>query len=584
MLEIQALTYNDLPPVTPVGGRLPKEGGTVGRGSDNALVLPDPIKTVSRTHLNFVLRSGNTYQVINVSNRNPAIINERVLNPGQKRVIKNGDRIMIGSYVLEARCANADEAPSATGGEMDSLLQQSDLDRLSEPVPEASSATLAPEPNVASPRRSERKLMQALDSLGAGLETFVGKNAGPANNTGAATGEPSQDPRATGSGEESLDPMVLFGGDGSSDPNSDMPAKKGEKSVKPVKPASTNASHGSVLKSPLASQPKKPPTDAEVVPPSGARADTEDDLERFLMGLGDDSAVPPNEQPPAPAPLVKSDEKTLLATKRKTHVEDVGESPPVKPEARKTSRKAKPVAAEIFETAPTQATEAPTRIQAKTPPPARKGKRAKADPAVPATAEELYAALIEGLGIELLPNRDTLDPDFMRLIGQLLHSYAQGTISLIAGRAVIKQEVRANVTLIAPERNNPLKFSPDANVALLHMLGQRLPGFMEPLESVQQAFIDLYAHQIGVISGMQSALSHVLDRFDPEVIREERPRGFMGQLLEAYHKADLWDAYGRYYHKTRANAVDHFQDFFGSAFLAAYEKVIAEQTDNGDET
>ena len=219
------------------------------------------------------------------------------------------------------------------------------------------------------------------------------------------------------------------------------------------------------------------------------------------------------------------------------------------------------------------------------PPHPRKGTRTKENESAPTpvAADELYAAFIDGLGISGLPNRNTLDPDFLRLVGQLLRSYAQGTVDLIAGRAVIKQEVRASVTLIAPERNNPLKFSPDASAALIHMLGQRLPGFLEPLESVQQAFIDLYAHQIGVVSGMQSALNHVLDRFNPDVIGDEPPKKFFGQFFADAHKAKLWDAYRLYYHKTRESAAEHFQNFFGAAFLAAYEKAIAHQTEGGDE-
>jgi type VI secretion system FHA domain protein len=188
---------------------------------------------------------------------------------------------------------------------------------------------------------------------------------------------------------------------------------------------------------------------------------------------------------------------------------------------------------------------------------------------------ELYQAFAEGLGTDL-PRREGLDKEFMYKLGQMLRNYTQGTIDLVAGRTVVKQAVRANVTVIAPERNNPLKFSPDANIALMGMLGKRpIPGFMEPAEAIHSAFVDLRAHQIGIISGMQAALNHVLDRFSPAMLGNKiPPRGLAENIFSVMHKARLWDEYGQYFHALREKASDHFQEFFGEAFLEAYDKAI----------
>ena len=59
MLEILGLTYNDLPPVVPVTGTISGDGATIGRGRENAIVLPDPRRVVSRQHLKFVLVAGD---------------------------------------------------------------------------------------------------------------------------------------------------------------------------------------------------------------------------------------------------------------------------------------------------------------------------------------------------------------------------------------------------------------------------------------------------------------------------------------------------------------------------------------------
>ena len=602
MLEIQALTYNDLPPVMAVGGRIPKEGGTVGRGADNALVLPDPIKTVSRTHLNFTPRSGSTYHVTNVSNRIPVIINDRILQPGQKRVLRDGARIMIGSYVLEARYTDANEAEApAVANDEKASLQRAKPDSLPEPAPKASSVTpeLDDDDPFARPQESEREPLQAFANSGIGLETLVGKSDSLINDESAnvAVSELFQDPLTsiagaglTSADKNSLDPLAYLGGD--DDGEGVLSDIFSADKKKGVKPPTMNVSHGSELNSLFqAPQARELRADAETALSSDAQASADnvvedDHLGHFFEGFGSDSVASPDE-PPVSCPVTKDDEKPLPVPGQEASVEDDGvadEAAAVRPKAepRKTSGKAKSAAAGLSEAAPAQSVEDSPPAQTRATPP-RKGKRTRAGQEASFTVEELYAALIEGLDIGDLPNRNALDPDFMRLIGQLLRSYTQGTVNLITSRAVIRQEVRAIVTMIAPEGNNQLKFSPDAGLALLHMLGQRVSGFLGPLESVQEAFDDLYVHQIGVVSGMQSALEHVLDRFDPEAIEKETPRRFPGQFLEFWHKAELWDAYGRYYRKTRASAVDHFQSFLGAAFLAAYEKVIAEQAGDGDE-
>jgi type VI secretion system FHA domain protein len=517
MLEIQALTYNDLPPVMPLVGRIPKEGGTVGRGPGNAIILPDPMKAISRTHLDFIPHSGGAYQVTNISSGNPVFINNRELGPGQNRVIQHGDKIVLGGYVLEVRHSDKDEiAKPATNTGANLLLQpELESDFFAELMAEVASAASTPHPDDGSnpfalERRAAQDPLRAFGDqgigTGLGLDTFVGKDDGLINGEKADAAELFRDPLADVAGaglgsmdENCLDPLAFFGSGDAGGLSDILQTKQSEPFPLPLPPHNK----------------------------------TEDDLDRFFTGFGSGSSsdsdfVAPLDEPPAPPPV--------------------------------------------------QAAPPPPPVQTAPPP---KGKRTKADEAVSIAVGYLYAAFIEGLGIDALPNRSTLDPDFMRLVGQLLRRHVQGTVDLIAARAVIKQEVRANVTLIAPERNNPLKFSPDANVALLHMLGQRLPGFMEPLESVQQAFIDLYAHQIGVVSGMQSALGHVLDRFNPDVIGDEPQQKFLNRFFAVWRKAELWDAYGRYYHRARESAADHFQSFFGAAFLEAYEKAIAEQMNDG---
>ena len=102
-------------------------------------------------------------------------------------------------------------------------------------------------------------------------------------------------------------------------------------------------------------------------------------------------------------------------------------------------------------------------------------------PPTPADQAALIAALIaalrEGLGMPTLPVQ-TLTPEFMKLLGQLVHEATKGTVELLVARAALKREVRAEVTMIVAKENNPLKFSPSVEVALGHLLSPPARGFM----------------------------------------------------------------------------------------------------------
>jgi len=191
-----------------------------------------------------------------------------------------------------------------------------------------------------------------------------------------------------------------------------------------------------------------------------------------------------------------------------------------------------------------------------------------------ASMEKLFQAFCEGLGVDI-PRRTVLDEEFMKFLGQLLRSYTQGTLEMVAGRVIIKQELRANVTVIAPERNNPLKFSPNTEAALLYLMGKSLPGFLEPLEAIQNIFVDLCAHQIGIVTGTKTALSHVFDNFDPALIAaNKKQKSLLFKALPLWRKARLWEEYENYFNHSREDLKDHFQDFYGFVFLKAYMEAI----------
>jgi FHA domain-containing protein len=202
---------------------------------------------------------------------------------------------------------------------------------------------------------------------------------------------------------------------------------------------------------------------------------------------------------------------------------------------------------------------------------------AAAPPAGPAAADGLLQAFLEGLGSEGAPKVGALTPELMRLLGSLLAESVRGTIDLLHARAVVKNEMRADVTAIRPRQNNPLKFSPTAAVALQHLLTPTVPGFLPAQAAMRDAFQDLRAHELAVMAGMRSALTGLLQRFDPRTLETHLARkSGLETLLAGGRRAQLWQAYQTLFGQLSAEAEDDFHTLFGRAFLEAYEDHLGE--------
>lgn len=194
-------------------------------------------------------------------------------------------------------------------------------------------------------------------------------------------------------------------------------------------------------------------------------------------------------------------------------------------------------------------------------------------PAADATdhAAALAAAFARGCGLQSA-QLGALDATTMEVLGGLFQSLVAGTLQLVHARSSTKHELRAHMTIIATSGNNPLKFAPDAQAAMLQLVGRGLPGFMPPVEAVRDAFADLSAHQVGLLAASRSAMYAMAGRLAPEHIQQRTggPRGFSG-LLPSAHKAQLWDAYVAAHAQLLGEAREEFDAAFQGAFVDAYE-------------
>jgi FHA domain-containing protein/type VI secretion system protein len=209
-----------------------------------------------------------------------------------------------------------------------------------------------------------------------------------------------------------------------------------------------------------------------------------------------------------------------------------------------------------------------------TPAAARSQAAAPTNQTNPANDSAVLQALLRGRGISDL-NSNRPPEEIAELVGAMLREATTGTMSVLMARAMTKRESRLEMTMIATQANNPLKFFPDAHSALTQMLGNALAGYMPPLRAYSNAFDDVRAHELALMAGMRAALAGVLGRFDPAAIEERlQVPTVMDKVLAANRKAKMWDRLVELYKEISSEADDDFQRLFGEKFALAYEEQI----------
>jgi FHA domain-containing protein len=211
--------------------------------------------------------------------------------------------------------------------------------------------------------------------------------------------------------------------------------------------------------------------------------------------------------------------------------------------------------------------------------PLRTGAVAKAETAADTVSysdEQLLKAFLVGLGIPAQTITGGLSPELMYQAGQLLREATLGMLDLLLARAATKREVRAEMTIIVAQDNNPLKFSPNVEAALAALLAPRGHGFMPPLRAVRDAYEGLSSHQQGFIAGMRAVLGVVLARFNPSNFERRLAQPSMADsLMPMNRKAKLWDLFEELYGELSQQAAADFHTLFGQDFLRAYDAQIA---------
>jgi FHA domain-containing protein len=633
MIEIYAQSYNGQPASADLRCVFGPDGGTFGRGPDNRLALPDPARHVSRVQ-GRVRWDGVRYWIANTSDANPMFLNDEELEARRERPIASGDEIRVGLYVLrvrEAADAGVEYRPppvqrpapaplppaapirqasidSLVGGGLQGDNPFADLIGDAAPVAPAA-ATPVPMPAAAAPAAP----------AGDPFADLLGNNAdapppsltpGPApvnaadpfgDLLGMASAAPSAaaapphpdarafpqgtipddfDPFATPPSADTMrntdDPLkalagsaVDLGGVGAPPPISlvDFEPKATRDPLEALggTPSLVDP-HEAVDPLQIFGGPEDKLVRGDVIPPDAMPMD--DGLALLDGPFNPGKSIPdpsapvaapplalvPKEapEPPAPprmepaipaAPVMPAPPAMAEASSDETHLA----RPPVRPAPPPRSVPSVPME------------------QAVAPPP----------PPPLADAKTLVDAFLDGAGVPPGALTRELTPEAMRELGLIVYHAVAGAMALMAVRQITKREIGAELTMIVATRNNPLKFLPTPEAALIQILGPRMPGFMTPVDSMADAFEDLRAHEVGVIAGTRAAFTEVLRRFDPKELEQRLGKGgLLDGILPGHRDAKLWELFVARFQEVYKDAQDDFDSLYGLAFTEAYEAEV----------
>lgn len=531
MITLTVIAFNDTPADGTLQVHFDELGGSIGRADTNQLVLPDPERMVSRVAAQVVYRKG-AFAIIDRGS-NPISLNGRALASGQETPLNPGDRVRICGYELAVTAGAAGRA--APVDPFAGLLGPAEAaPRAGAPPFDPLSRRAAPAP-VAPPAAPSGGIPMDWDPF----ET--------SSLQGARSGSPAPPRRdALGLDIGAAAPAALI-------PDSSFPSAAPSSldqlfGLSPVIGGDPLAS--SVLDAPLAqpnlSADDDPLRSLRSAPKASApsEGDQMSDLQRPF--------IPPTFiKPPTPVGLSPPPAGAVMSWTAESDSAPAAPAPQPAPQP-------VPPAASVYGVADrSPAVPAATPVR----PPAT----VRAD-----DNGALLDAFRRGLNTPAL-ELPALTPALMESIGQLLHEAVRGTLELLSARAAVKHELRAEVTTIVPRNNNPLKFSPNAEVALQHLLAPPARGFIGAVPAMAGAYDDLRTHQFAFVAAMQAVLEAALQRFDPTALEGQLgDPSLLHSLLPASRNARLWEMFTEHYARIRGQATDDFHALFGNAFLTAY--------------
>ena len=450
---------------------------TVGRGSENELVLPDPNRELSKRHCAIEDHNGNVI-VVDFSTNGTFLNYGKIALGTTPTPLNNGDILSVGPYEILVEISSEDVS-----------------DLIAAPVDEGPISH-----GLAMNAPSASELLDAPGDGGDFLDDLLGERDAPVGPGGVDRSEPDDDRLLPPLGDDddflgaAADPFAGQG-IGSSLQNS--------------------AAQDNFMNQRVESSGSAIPDD------------------------WDDDFLSPNPKPRAPAANIPPAPNTL---------------PPPAPQAptappASTAPTAPPAAAPTAPTAPPAAYAAPSS-------------------GGPDSASRAFLAAVGANDVEI---SDAELPETMTRLGGVMRILVEGIREILMTRTSIKSEFRIEQTMIQVGGNNPLKFSISPEQAIEAIVRPKSKGYLKAADATSQALDDIKAHEVAMVTGMESALKGILKKLDPAVLEKQiNADSTLGGILKS-RKVRYWEIYESMYTEISDQAENDFHELFAKEFARAYQ-------------
>ncbi|MGD8746566.1 MAG: type VI secretion system-associated FHA domain protein TagH [Gammaproteobacteria bacterium] len=188
---------------------------------------------------------------------------------------------------------------------------------------------------------------------------------------------------------------------------------------------------------------------------------------------------------------------------------------------------------------------------------------------------EAARLVFEAAGMDPRKIPEGREKQFLLTAGRMLRLCIGGLLDVLRARSRIKGELDLEQTGVKPGENNPLKFAPDVDEALDALLFYRGAKYLPPMEALEEAYVDLRAHERALVAAMKAAFDEQLASFDPDKLEALFNRGLRrGALKGMSNPAKFWDLYREHYDLTEKRAERSFDEVTARVFAEAYSAEI----------
>jgi len=596
-LTLTITSYQRLSPGQEVTKVLDRQGIDIGRGPDNDWLLPDPERVLSGKHCAIAYRDGGYY--LTDTSTNGVFINqsEERLGKGNTAQLNDGDELILGDYEIQV---NIVQDPADSAFAADAAVFEDDFDKTdayAKPLPDQfdqqAPATDIPDANAPDLFSG----LPAPDKAGAGKHHIPDD----ADLLGIETPKPPPWWQTTEADHvpvenEFFQPPEPIRVNPVTENPADPPS-----ATEPNAPDAQNiipSDWDAGLDDPFAVDAPEQPTPSSQPTTPRERIPEDPVADPLFPELNNKpSAADPlfpelDEEPPASPtvggePLISEPHPPAVESSEQPNSEAWSESPlpsdsdHVDPTETIPGEATEPLIG-LQDTSPDLPRPEPTLRPRPIPAPAvsqlpKAGESESTSTAAQSDNGRRLAmhAFLHGAGLPNVHIDDADVPKLMAEIGAIFRQTSQGLMEVLSTRTNIKSEFRLAQTMIKPVENNPLKFSPNVDDAMVCLLTKRGPAFLPAVRAVKEGFDDIKAHQIAVMAGVQAALIKLLRRFDPEALESRLGEGSMlDSIMPSKRKARYWELFMLLYSEIAKEAEDDFQELFGREFAKAYEEQI----------